>query len=101
MSIYYRDDVLLSMSNTTGFEDYIKQAGLKQMKEEANTEDISKEEYYLYDIIGACENILDDLENGAHIKQEDFNNLGYVDGIMLRMQHNVNKQLMPTDTKDD
>ena len=52
MSIYYRDDVLLSMSNPTGFEDYIKQAGLKQMKEEANTEDISKEEYYLYDIIG-------------------------------------------------
>jgi hypothetical protein len=66
-----------------------------------NKEDISKEEYYLYDIISACECILDDMESGAHIEQEDFNNLGYVDGIMLRMQHNVNRQLMPTNIKDN
>lgn len=66
-----------------------------------NKEDISKEEFYLYDIISACECILDDMENGAHIKQEDFKNLGYVDGIMLRMQHNVNRQLMPTNIKDN
>ena len=73
------------------------------MKEEANREDISKEEYYLYDIISSCECILDDLENGANIEQSDFNNLGYVDGIMLRMQHNVNKQLNPSNinTCDD
>ena len=101
MPIYHSDDVLLSISNPTGFEDYLKQAELKEMEQEANREDISKEEYYLYDIISACENILDDLENGAHIEQADFNNLGYVDGIMLRMQHNVNKQLMPTNTKND
>ena len=61
-----------------------------------NTEDMSKEEYHLYAIISACENILDDLENGASIGQADFNNLGYVDGIMFRMQDNVNKQLKPT-----
>lgn len=66
-----------------------------------NKEEISKEEYYLYDIISACECILDDMESGAHIKQEDLNNLGYVDGIMLRMQHNVNRQLMPTNIKDN
>jgi hypothetical protein len=71
------------------------------MKQEPNREDISKEEYHLYDIISACENILDDLENGAHIGQSDFNNLGYVDGIMLRMSQNVNKQLTPTNIKDD
>tara|TARA_B100001939_G_scaffold282009_1_gene250979 strand:+ start:283 stop:507 length:225 start_codon:yes stop_codon:yes gene_type:complete len=70
------------------------------MKEEANREDISKEEYHLYDIISSCECILDDLENGAHIEQSDFNNLGYVDGIMLRMQHNVNRQLNPTNIND-
>ena len=64
-----------------------------------NKEDISKEEFYLYDIISACECILDDIENGAHIEQADFNNLGYVDGIMLRMQHNVNRQLNPTNIK--
>ena len=74
---------------------------LHKMHEEANREDISKEEYHLYDIISSCENILDDLENGASIEQSDFNNLGYVDGIMLRMQHNVNKQLNPTNIKDD
>ena len=67
--------------------------------EEANREDISKEEYHLYDIISSCENILDDLENGANIEQADFNNLGYVDDIMLRMQHNVNKQLTPTNVE--
>ena len=101
MPIYHSDDVLLYVGNTKGFEDYIKQAELKEMQQEANREDISKEEYYLYDIISACENILDDLENGAHIEQADFNNLGYVDGIMLRMQHSVNKELMPTNIKDD
>jgi hypothetical protein len=69
------------------------------MKQEANREDISKEEFYLYDIISACECILDDMEDGAKIEQADFNNLGYVDGIMLRMQHNVNRQLNPTNIK--
>jgi len=64
-------------------------------------EDLTKEQYHLYDIISACESILDDIENGAHIEQSDFNNLGYVDGIMLRMQHNVNRQLNPTNIKDD
>ena len=71
------------------------------MKQEVNREDISKEEFYLYDIISSCVCILDDLENGASIEQSDFNNLGYVDGIMLRMQHNVNRQLNPTNIKND
>ena len=103
MPIYCNDNVLLCITNdmVEGHKDYLKQAGLKEMKEEANREDISKEEYNLYDIISACENILDDLENGARIEQADFNNLGYVDGIMLRMQHNVNKQLNPTNIKGD
>lgn len=66
-----------------------------------NKEDISREESHLYDIISACETILDDIENGAHIEQADFNNLGYVDGIMLRIQNNVSRQLNPTNIKDD
>ena len=103
MPIYCNDSMLLYVGdNSLGtYKDYLKQAELKEMKEETKTEDISKEEYYLYNIISACENILDDLENGANIEQADFNNLGYVDGIMLRMQHNVNKQLNPTNNKDD
>lgn len=63
-----------------------------------NAESLSKEEYHLHDIISACECILDDLEHGACIEQKDFNNLGYVDGIMLRMQHNISKQLNSTNT---
>lgn len=66
-----------------------------------NKEDLSKEEYYLYDIISACECILDDIENGARIEQSHFNNLGYVDGIMLRMQHDVNRQLNPTNINNE
>ena len=98
MPIYRNHSTLLYLGNNIieAYKDYLKEAELKEVKEESNKEDISKEEYHLYDIISSCENILDDLENGAHIKQEDFKNLGYVDGIMLRMQHNVNKQLMPT-----
>jgi len=53
MPIYHNDSVLLYVGNTKGFEDYIKQAELKEMEQEANT------------------------------------------------QHNVNKQLMPTNTKND
>ena len=103
MPIYCSNNVLLSIANDMleVHKDYIRRAGLKEMKEEANREDISKEEYHLYNIISACENILDDLENGANIEQADFNNLGYVDSIMLRMQHNVNKELNPTNIKDD
>jgi len=103
MPIYCNDNTLLCVGDDMAeeYKDYIKKEGLKKMKEESNREDISKEEYHLYDIISACENILDDMENGARIEQSDFNNLGYVDGIMLRMQHNVNKQLNPTNIKDD
>ena len=103
MPIYCNDNTLLCVGDDMAeeYKDYIKKEGLKKMKEEANREDISKEEFYLYDIISSCESILDDMENGANIEQADFNNLGYVDGIMLRMQHNVNKQLNPTNIKHD
>jgi len=103
MPIYCNDSMLLYVGdNFLGtYKDYLKQAELKEMKEETNREDISKEEFYLYNIISYCESILDDIENGANIEQADFNNLGYVDGIMLRMQHNVNKQLNPTNIKHD
>ena len=103
MPIYCNDNTLLCVGDDMAeeYKDYIKKEGLKEMEEEPNREDISKEEYHLYDIISSCENILDDLENGARIEQSDFNNLGYVDGIMLRMQHNINRQLNPTNIKDD
>ena len=68
---------------------------------DSNIEDQSKEEFYLYNIISACELILDDMEHGASINQGDFNNLGYVDGIMLRIQQNVSTELNPSNIMSD
>tara|TARA_B100001094_G_C17599636_1_gene515894 strand:- start:176 stop:424 length:249 start_codon:yes stop_codon:yes gene_type:complete len=62
-------------------------------------EDVSKEELHLNQIISSCELILDDMDNGASITQTDFNNLVFVDGIMFRMQQNVNKQFAPSNIK--
>ena len=62
-------------------------------------EDISSEEATLKAIISSCELILDDMESGASISQSDFNNLGFVDGIMFRMQQDVSKQLNPSNIK--
>ena len=103
MAIYYDNNTLLLIGDNSAesYKDYLKTSKLKLMENEPNKEDISKEEFYLYNIISACECILDDMENGAKIEQADFNNLGYVDGIMLRMQQNVNKQLTPSNIKDD
>lgn len=103
MPIYRNHSTLLYLGNNMieAHKDYLKEAGLKEMKEESNKKDISKEEYHLYDIISSCENILDDLENGANIEQTDFNNLGCADSIMLRIQHNVSRQLNPTNIKDE
>jgi hypothetical protein len=60
---------------------------------------MSKEEEYLKQIISSCELILDDLEQGASISDADFNNLGYADVIMLKVQQNVSNQLNPKNIK--
>lgn len=70
------------------------------MEAETNREDISKEEDYLHSIISACECILDDLDNGANLEQADFNNLGYADAILFRIQKNVNKQMQPSNINE-
>lgn len=57
------------------------------------------EEKYLKDIISSCELILDDMNDGASMNQSDFNMLGYVYGIIFRMQQNVNKQFTPSNIK--
>ena len=66
------------------------------MKEsEINKEDRSGEESHLYNIISACELVLDDIEHGAKLSESSFNLLGYADGIMLRIQKDVGKQNVP------
>ena len=62
---------------------------------------MNKQEEHLKQIISSCESILDDIDSGATIEQADFNMLGYCEGIMSRMQENINKQLSPTNIKDD
>ena len=73
---------------------------LEIMKElEINKEDQSGEESHLYNIISACELVLDDMEHGAKLSESSFNLLGYADGIMLRVQKDVGKQSDPTNIK--
>ena len=72
------------------------------MKEsEINKEDQSGEESHLYNIISACELILDDIEHGANLSESSFNLLGYADGIMLRVQKDTSKQHDPTNIKSE
>ena len=72
------------------------------MKEsEINKEDQSVEESHLYNIISACELILDDIEHGANLSESSFNLLGYADGIMLRVQKDTSKQHDPTNIKSE
>ncbi len=71
------------------------------MKEsEINKEDQSGEESHLYNIISACELVLDDIEHGAKLSESSFNLLGYADGIMLRIQKDVGKQNVPTNISE-
>ena len=71
------------------------------MKEsEINKEDQSGEESHLYNIISACELVLDDIEHGAKLSESSFNLLGYADGIMFRIQKDVGKQNVPTNISE-
>ena len=71
------------------------------MKEsDINKEDQSGEESHLYNIISACELVLDDIEHGAKLSESSFNLLGYADGIMLRIQKDVGKQNVPTNISE-
>ena len=62
--------------------------------------DMSKEEEYLKQIISSAELVLDDLEQGAKVSQSSFNLLGYADGIMFRIQQDINKDLKPSNIND-
>jgi len=59
-------------------------------------EDFSLEEVTLQGIISSCEIILDDLDCGASIKNEDLEDLIYSDNVILNIQQKISKQLSPT-----
>jgi hypothetical protein len=59
-------------------------------------EDISLEEMTLQGIISSCENMLDDLHNGANIEEKDMQDLVYADNVILNIQQKLSKQLNPS-----
>jgi hypothetical protein len=58
--------------------------------------DVSLEEITLQGIISSCENLLDDLEEGASINDEDMKYLTYTDNMIVEIQQRVGKQVAPS-----
>jgi len=54
-------------------------------------EDISLEEITLQGIISSCENLLDDLEQGASIEDKNMQYLIYADNVIKDIQQRVAK----------
>ncbi len=63
---------------------------------EINQEDVSLEEIILKGIISSCENLLDDLEVGSHINDEDMKAITYADNVILDIQQRIGSNLSPT-----
>ena len=59
-------------------------------------EDISLEETTLQGIISSCENLLDDLEEGASINDEDMKYLIYTDNMITEIQQRVGENFSPS-----
>lgn len=59
-------------------------------------EDVSLEEITLQGIISSCENLLDDLEEGASINDEDMKYLTYTDNMITEIQQRVGDQIAPS-----
>ena len=62
-------------------------------------EDASLEEITLQGIISSCENLLDDLEQGASMEEKDMQDLVYADNVIMDIQQRVSKQITPSNIK--
>lgn len=71
---------------------FAKKHGMKEI----NKEDVSLEEITLQGIISSCENLLDDLEAGSHINDEDMKAITYADNVILDIQQRIGSNLSPT-----
>lgn len=58
--------------------------------------EVSSEEIILQGIISSCENLLDDLEQGANIEDKDKQDLVYADNVIMEIQQRVGKKLTPS-----
>ena len=68
----------------------------KMKKVEINKEDDPLEDTILKGIISSCENMLDDLEQGANIEEKDMQDIIYADNVLLDIQQRLSEQLKPT-----
>jgi len=66
---------------------------------EINKEDDPLEDTILKGIISSCENMLDDLEQGANIEEKDMQDIIYADNVLLEIQQKLSKQLIPSNIK--
>ena len=62
-------------------------------------EDISLKKIVLEGLISSCENLLDDLEEGASINDKDMQDLVYADNVILDIQQRVGSQIAPSNIK--
>jgi len=66
---------------------------------EINKEDDPLEETILKGIISSCENMLDDLEEGASINDKDMQDIIYADNVLLDIQQKLAESFSPTNIK--
>lgn len=68
---------------------------------EINREDDPLEETIIKGIISSCENMLDDLEQGASINDKDMQDIIYADNVLLDIQQNLIEQLHPSNITNE
>lgn len=88
------DKYIALISNHPTDIDFAKREGLKEMYE-----DDSLEETTLKGIISSCENMLDDLEEGASISNKDMQDIIYADNVLIEIQQRIASNFAPTNVK--
>jgi len=63
--------------------------------------EVSSEEIILQRIISSCENLLDDLEQGANIEDKDKKDLVYADNVIMEIQQRVGSKLTPSNIESN
>jgi len=63
--------------------------------------EVSSEEIILQGIISSCENLLDDLEQGANIEDKDKKDLVYADNVIMEIQQRVGSKLTPSNIESN
>ena len=91
MPIFVDKDKIL-VSNHKSDIIFAKEHNMKEI----NKEDKCLELSVLEGIISSCENMLDDLEEGASINDEDMKALSYADNVLVDIQQRLASSFTPT-----